>query len=713
MPDFYLIAVGLLFTLAIVDLVVGVSNDAVNFLNSAIGAKAAPRWGIMVVASCGIFLGASFSSGMMEVARKGVFDPQMLSFADVMAIFLAVMLTDIILLDLFNTWGMPTSTTVSIVFELLGGTVVVSMIKLAAAETGTLADYVNSANALRIISGIFLAVGIAFTIGTVVQFLSRLFFTFREPATKRWVAIGWSTVALTAMILFLLVKGLRGASFLSEGGALATWYHDWWQARPLVTGGLVAVGVFVLTVILDFLRVNVLRLTVLVGTFALAMAFAGNDLVNFIGVPIAGYQSYKAWSVAETAPEDFSVRFLSERVATEPLLLFLAGGIMVVTLWVSKKARSVTETEVNLGRQSSGAERFQPNALSRAITGAALWMGRVLHITVPMKVQGWIERQFAQVGDYHMDIDLKEAPAFDLVRASVNLTVASVLIALATSYKMPLSTTYVSFMVAMGTSLADRAWGRESAVYRVSGVLHVIGGWFLTAIIAFTVAGFFAWIIFHTHVFGVAAITALAAWAIYHSFHAHGRRSKEAAASRSSQWLSSMDQIDFWQHRRDDVVARCCSAVEEAVIGVANGKERQTREAVRSMRLLELDHRQVGGDLITWFGRAQEDPRKQVYLDAYSGEAEVVEEAVALSGFCHDYLVNFQPPVTSPILELLRSSVERVLGERDGEWESARLPELSKDPVGSRAQIRLMLEVDRRLRSLRESVKRLREHALT
>lgn len=544
MTEFYLAAVVLLFALAIIDLMVGVNNDAVNFLNSAIGSRVAPRWTIMVVATLGILIGTSFSSGMMEVARKGIFNPQMFTFADVMVVFLAVVLTDVILLDLFNTFGMPTSTTVSIVFEILGASVLMAIIKSSLAADVSVADYVNGANALRIISGILLAVGIAFAIGTIVQFVARLLFTFQFANKRRAIAAIWSGLSMTIMILFLFIKGLKGATFLESGALLSHFYHQWWEARPFATAGLLAIASLFLMAILEKLRINTLQLTVLVGTFSLAMAFAGNDLVNFIGVPVAGYQSYQAWSASGTAPADFSVAFLKNRVATEPLFLILASAIMAVTLWLSKKARSVTETEVNFGRQSAGHERFQPNSFSRGLTRWVLFLGRWLHLALPSRTKEWIERHFAQPDEYRIDLPAKEQPAFDLVRASVNLTVASVLIALATSYKLPLSTTYVSFMVAMGTSLSDRAWGRESAVHRVSGVLHVIGGWFMTALIAFSAAAVLATLIHYTGLIRIIIAVCLAAASFYHSFRLHRRREKHADEARHTVAFHDANHLD-------------------------------------------------------------------------------------------------------------------------------------------------------------------------
>ena len=717
--DIYLAAVVLLFTFAVIDLVVGVSNDAVNFLNSAVGARVAPRWGIMLVASSGIFIGASFSSGMMEVARKGVFNPHMLTFSDIMVIFLAVMLTDIVLLDLFNTAGMPTSTTVSIVFELLGATVFVSLLKTAGESGVSLGQYVNGANAARIISGIFLAVGIAFTVGTVAQFASRLLFTFRDDRRKSGIVVVWSAVALTTMVLFLLVRGLQGASFFQHGGVLARMYEAWWHERPMATTGLVTAVSLALVLLLDRCGVNVLRVTVLVGTFSLAMAFAGNDLVNFIGVPVAGFQAYKVWSASGEDAAAFDMGSLAQQVPTEPLLLVLAGAVMVATLWVSKKARSVTETEVNLGRQSVGYERFKPNLLARVVTRFALWLGRSFHAYVPKSIRRWVERNYEQPKGREIISGGKNAPAFDLVRASVNLTVASVLIALATSYKMPLSTTYVSFMVAMGASLADRAWGRESAVYRVSGVLQVIGGWFITAAIAFCVAGVFAVVIRFGGIAGVLAITALAGWTIYHTFRFHGSREREKQARQVE---ISFDEADAeslrrsWSLRRETILSSCGDVLERVISGLGANDRARLKDAMRDMRSIDAEHRHAGSALVRWLGGEETDAGgKAQVLDAYACEAAVMEETRAICACCETYLENLHTPITGELAEALRGSVARtaarlrsLAASHDGSAQEMVSPETSAEVRGSRPgeatnrqswerQMQLAIEVDRRL----------------
>lgn len=524
MADYYIYAIVLLFALAVIDLVVGVSNDAVNFLNSAMGSKVASLKWILTIAGLGVFLGASFSSGMMEIARKGIFNPELFFFQEVIIIFLAVMLTDIILLDLFNTFGMPTSTTVSIVFELLGAAFVVSAIKITnmGLPINQIGDYINTSSAALIIAGIFLSIFIAFNIGIVVQYFSRLLLSFQYEKRMKYVGGIWAGLAFTAILYFLFFKGLKGASFVSE--LFVAWLDNYLHLL------LFACFIFfsALMQLLILLKINVLKGIVLFGTFALAMSFAGNDLVNFIGVPIAAFESYLTWKASGMAPTELLMHSLAIPVKTNTYLLLTAGLIMVLTLWFSRKAKSVTETEVNLGRQDEGNERFQANTLARQIVRLTVGVGEGLLMLVPTKLMRISEYNFIQFSNSTDNEEQK--PAFDMVRASVNLTVASLLISLATSFKLPLSTTYVSFMVAMGSSLADRAWDRESAVYRVSGVLSVVGGWLLTALVAFSAAGLFAAIIYNFHAWGVGAITLFAAFSMYRSFQFH--RKKESVKER-------------------------------------------------------------------------------------------------------------------------------------------------------------------------------------
>jgi phosphate/sulfate permease len=513
-------AIILLVLFAVFDLMVGVSNDAVNFLNSSIGSRVAPRYIIMMVASMGIILGVTFSGGMMEVARKGIFHPQFFNLPDLINIFLAVMITDVILLDIFNTFGLPTSTTVSIVFELLGGAVAVSVLKLvsAGAELSLLTDYINTASAMVIIFGILLSIVVAFICGTVIQFLSRLLFTF--DYLKRLARYGaiWGGIALASITYFILVKGAKGASFIPLETA------EWIKLNAGLMMAVIFGASALLLQILLFLKVNIFRPIVLIGTFALAMAFAANDLVNFIGVPMAGYHAYNA-AAASGSPLTASMAALADKVPTDTYLLLIAGLIMVLTLWISKKARSVTETEVKLCQQDEGQERFQSSFLSRFIVRSFRGFFSGFNKIIPAPLLSWAGRRL----DTHSCQSKPEGdnqPSFDLLRASVNLMVASALISYATSYKLPLSTTYVTFMVAMGTSFADQAWGRESAVYRITGVLTVIGGWFMTALMAFAISALFAVIIFYGQTYGLILLMLLVVLVIWKNHRHHKARAR-------------------------------------------------------------------------------------------------------------------------------------------------------------------------------------------
>jgi len=471
--------------LAVADIIVGVSNDAINFLNSAIGSKAISLKTIMIVASLGIFVGAVFSSGMMEVARKGIFVPGEFYFDEIMCIFMAVMITDILLLDFFNTLGLPTSTTVSIVFNLLGAAVVMALIKISVSDTETISDlskYINTEKAITIIGGILLSVFIAFSVGAFVQWISRLIFTFQIENKIKNFGLFFGAIALTAITYFIFLKGLKGTPYYKE-------------LKQTLEGNetYIILASFLFWLFVSFVFEKITKKTILlvviaVGTFGLALAFSGNDLVNFIGVPMAAYHSYEAWSVSGVDASLFSMEVLDKKVPAEPLLLFISGGIMVVTLWFSKKAKTVAETEISLSRQGDTHEKFEPNAISRGVVKGASKLSDYLSVILPKSVQGKINKSFEKPNSVSKTESIN-APAFDMIRASVNLMIAGVLIAIATSLKLPLSTTYVTFMVAMGTSFADRAWGSESAVYRVAGVLNVIAGWFGTAIGAFIASG--------------------------------------------------------------------------------------------------------------------------------------------------------------------------------------------------------------------------------
>jgi phosphate/sulfate permease len=518
--DYFLGAVVVLLAFAIFDLIVGVTNDAVNFLNSAIGSKVAPRYFIIIVASLGIMAGVSFSSGMMEVARKGIFHPQFFTMPELMVIFLAVMLTDVAVLDLFSTFGLPTSTTVSIVFDLLGAAVAVSTIKVLMTPDGahSVLDYINTGKALVIISGILLSIAVAFICGGLAQFFSRLIFTFDYTARLRRFGGIWGGLGLASITYFILIKGARGSTFITP--ETAAWIES---HSILILLPLFAVSGLILQTLL-LLKVNILKVIVLIGTFALAMAFAANDLVNFIGVPMAGLQAYKV-AIASADPIHDKMIALGETVHPEAYFLLLSGLVMVITIWLSKKARTVSMTELGLGQHVEGEERFDSTRLSRTIVRMSINLAESVKAIVPRSLSGRIARRVDPT-EFRAVADFEGRPPYDLLRASVNLMVASAVISYATSKKLPLSTTYVTFMVAMGSSFADQAWGLESAVYRVTGVLTVVGGWFLTALMTFTISGTFAVVIYFGKLYGLLALLAVVGLAIWHNNRTHAERTR-------------------------------------------------------------------------------------------------------------------------------------------------------------------------------------------
>lgn len=501
----YLILVYVLLATAVVDLIVGVSNDAVNFLNSAIGSKAGSFRNILIVASLGVLLGSTFSSGMMEVARNGLFNPSFFTFEKVMIIFMAVMLTDIVLLDVYNTLGLPTSTTVSLVFEILGAAFTTGVLLSFDRSQGfpNVEEVINMASAITIISGIFLSVLLSFVFGSMIQHVLRILFSFDlDKSLKKYGAI-FSGIAITSIVYFLLIKGAKGSILMSDQQV------KWVVAN---TQGILIVSVVLFSILIQALmwwrKINPLKVVVMLGTFSLAMAFAANDLVNFIGVPVAGLISFQAWQASGIPASEYTMDILKGQVATPYWLLLISGAIMIITLWTNAKSRKVTETEVSLGRQDEGDELFKSNLISRAIVGSGVRMGNFIEKLVPEKVSAFMSKRFQQLTTkYRTD---REAPSFDLLRASVNLLVSSMLIAYGTSKKLPLSTTFVTFMVAMGTSFADMAWGRESAVYRVAGVVNVITSWLITAVVAFTSSALMALIIYQTGFIGFFALAAIA-----------------------------------------------------------------------------------------------------------------------------------------------------------------------------------------------------------
>lgn len=505
MENFYLYMIIALAILAVADLVVGVSNDAVNFLNSAIGSKAVSFRTIMIVASLGIAIGAIFSSGMMEVARKGIFNPGEFMFSEIMIIFMAVMITDILLLDFFNSIGLPTSTTVSIVFELLGAAVAMTLIKIShsGGDFADVMNYINTSKVSEIIFGILLSVIVAFSIGAIVQWIARLLLSYDFEKRANWVGALFGGIALTSITYFIFIKGIGGTNLANQRYDIIgnDTIKDFLEHQAVY---IVAISflfwMLISYVLIAFLKSNIYKLVILVGTFALALAFAGNDLVNFIGPSVGAYQAYSdfmnpAVNTLGLSASEFSMDSLSEKASTPTLLLLLAGVVMVLTLWFSSRAKNVVKTSLDLASQGETKERFQPNFLSRSFVRMAMGLSQASSYILPKSWEAKINKQFETPVIKLAKDKVHELPSFDLVRAAVNLMVAAVLIAIATSYKLPLSTTYVTFMVAMGSSLADRAWGAESAVYRVAGVINVIGGWFFTAFSAFFAAALVAFLL--------------------------------------------------------------------------------------------------------------------------------------------------------------------------------------------------------------------------
>lgn len=525
---FFVLALGFL---AIADLIVGVSNDAVNFLSSAIGSKAVSFKKIMIIASFGIALGAIFSSGMMEVARKGIFNPELYYFDEIMIIFLAVMITDILLLDFFNTLGLPTSTTVSIVFELLGAAVSIAAYKIweNSQSINELITYINYSKATQIILGIILSVFIAFTIGAIVQWVSRLILSFDFKRNSNIVSSIFGGIAITSITYFILIKGIKGTSYSEIT-------FDYFQGETInnliernasqIILYLTLIWSLISFFLIEVYKTNIYKIIILVGTFALALAFAGNDLVNFIGVPIAAWQSYEAWTISGIPADQLSMGILSSKVETPNLILFFAGAIMVITLWFSSRAKNVLKTSIDLSDQSEIKEKFKANILAKYLVTFFIGLNSGIQKIVPAKIKEIIETRFAPSNQLLLSNTIIEKPAFDMVRASVNLIVASILISIATSYKLPLSTTYVTFMVAMGTSLSDRAWGSESAIFRVSGVLNVIGGWFITAIVAFSAAALVA-LLMETSLFFMPILFLFTCFLLYRNYLRYNKEAKK------------------------------------------------------------------------------------------------------------------------------------------------------------------------------------------
>lgn len=582
MEYFYFAIICVLFVFAIIDLNVGVSNDAVNFLNSAVGAKAASLKMILLIAAIGIFIGASTSSGMMDIARHGMFQPEHFYFRQLMCVFLAVTVTDVVLLDIFNSLGMPTSTTVSMVFELLGASFAISLIKINSGESlegvSTLGDLLNTGKALEVIAGIFLSVAIAFFFGIIVQWIARLIFTYnyKKGLTKKIGLFGG--VAVTSILYFMLFKGMKNAAFMTPD------VKAYLNENTLMLLGVIFVVSTILMQFLHALKVNVFKVIILIGTFALAMAFAGNDLVNFIGVTMAALDSVIHFAEvavpAGISADEYMMGFLNEPAQTSVWFLIGAGAIMVFALCTSKKAHEVLKTSINLSRQDEGDEMFGSSSMARKLVRAGMGFITSLQKITPKNVKRWIAKRFDQE---HATLD--EGAAFDLVRASVNLVLAGLLIALGTSLKLPLSTTYVTFMVGMGSSLADHAWGRESAVFRITGVISVIGGWFLTAGAAFILAGIVSSIMYFG---GPVAMVIMAGLALFLLFRSHisykNKKSEDVRDVKLDIVLNSEDTDEVWTALSGHTADTLCHTLDYAADTYEGVIRAFAREDVRKLR---------------------------------------------------------------------------------------------------------------------------------
>lgn len=554
--------------LAIFDLLVGVSNDAVNFMNSAVGAKVARYRTIIIVAAVGVFAGAILSNGMMDIARHGIFQPANFSFYEIMCILLAVMVTDVVLLDVFNTLGLPTSTTVSMVFELLGGTFILAILKIIGDETGllSLGDMMNTEKALSVIMGIFLSVAIAFIAGTLVQYISRIIFSFNYKKHLSWTIGIFGGISVTSLSYFVLIKGLKSAPFMSAESL--AWIDQ--NTTLLVAGCFVFFTL--LMQILHWCKVNVFRIIVLLGTFALALAFAGNDLVNFIGVPLAGFSAYTDYVANSNGAgiHDFMMSSLMSSAKTPAIFLFASGIIMVYALATSKKAKNVIKTSVDLARQEEGDEMFGSSALARTIVRRATAINEFMVKVIPAGMRRWIDSRFNKD-----EVILENGAAFDMVRAAVNLVLSGLLIIIGTTMKLPLSTTYVTFIVAMGSSLADRAWGRESAVYRITGMLSVIGGWFITAFVAFTICALVTAIMFYTSFVGMFIFICVAVFLLVRSNIKYSKKEKaEQQDDTFKRMMASKDKAEVLSLLRlhvKETLTDYINYTEQAYIQVTDG----------------------------------------------------------------------------------------------------------------------------------------------
>ncbi len=674
MDSIYLFIVILLSLLAIGDLIVGVSNDAVNFLNSAIGSKVFSFRKIMIFASIGILFGALSSSGMMEVARKGIFNPGAFFFDEIIFIFMAVMMTDILLLDFFNTIGLPTSTTVSIVFELLGAAVIMAIIKIAKSDQllSDLSTYINTEKATQIILGILLSVFIAFSIGALVQWISRIIYTFNFEKKPSWLNSLFGGVALAAIFNFILIKGIKGTPYSNMELELLNSQ----TINSFIEGNLLSVQIisfilwFFFSVLINFIKWDIYKIIIGVGTFALALAFAGNDLVNFIGVPIAAFQSYKAWLGSGVSAESFSMIQLTQKVQTPTIFLFVSGTVMIITLWFSSKAKKVVKTSLDLSNQYGTRERFKPNFLSRILVRIFINLNEIIKNAIPEKTQLLLNNSFKQINPKG-NINASNIPEFDKLRASINLVVASVLISFATSLKLPLSTTYVTFMVAMGTSLADRAWSSDSAVYRVSGVLNVIGGWFLTAFSAFTVGGIIVYLLNIGGVQVIAVIMFIILLIIGKNYVNHRKENKSVREEEIALIVESnsfQGVIDQSGSTIELVLKKSYKVYKLIILGLSTNDLEPLEKAKKNSKKLQNSIEDLKGNLFYFIRNLEESslPASTFYIELLGYLHDLSEDLTYLAKISYDHLNNNHRKLTfSQIKDLLliEESVNKIFKE--------------------------------------------------
>ena len=666
MENIYLYIVILLSLLAIGDLIVGVSNDAVNFLNSAIGSKAISFRNIMIFASLGIALGALFSSGMMEVARKGIFNPGAFNFEEIIYIFMAVMMTDVLLLDFFNTLGMPTSTTVSIVFELLGAAVVMSLIKIFS-DSGNLMElstFINTEKATQIILGILLSVFIAFTIGAVVQWVSRALLTHDFDQKSKLINSFFGGLSLAAISNFILIKGIKGTPYAGI---------EFDTLNGLTINAFLEANTFLVNLssllfwylfsyfLMRVLRVDIYKVIIGVGTFALALAFAGNDLVNFIGVPVAAYQSYEAWANSGIAANEFSMSVLSNKVPTPTIFLLGSGLIMVLTLWFSSKAKKVVKTSLDLSDQNDIKERFRPNFLSRLLVRFFVGLNQYFSNLFPTSISQKISGSFVLSSDRSAVKD-DNTPSFDTLRASINLTVAAILISIATSLKLPLSTTYVTFMVTMGTSLADRAWGTDSAVYRVAGVINVIGGWFFTAFSAFVVCGGILYLIHWGGFTAILLILGIILLLISRNFFNHRRENKERKIAKlfSPKSDSYKGIIEESVMNIANVIGNTYEIYASTIRGLSNNDLRTLSNAKKNADELFDEVNDMKNGIYYFLKRINETSvaASRFYISLLGIMSDLIEDLIYISNESYKHINNNHSPLKTQQIEDLNEIFE-------------------------------------------------------